>query len=440
MSNLVPSTMRILLYSLPAVYSSTSDEPVLQKKHSLSGVENIPRKKRSVNTLVVPASDELARSVFSSLAFADFDNTRSGQVPRLPPSTLFWETNFEEVPSYIHKNRVIGSSLPYIASTKYSMVYAIDERQDWAIKYHSVCQGSRIKDDPTLREAYFLQLLNAIIPHVTHEFIYLSAVFTPRTSSIYKLVFDGVECPTDPERRPPSVRYLITEKVGVSIGDHLHDWEDGRIPFLNAIDLGIEILNLLRDIHSINIVHGDIHPRNIAFHKISETAILIDFGRARIGPSSTRSLVPSKMCHRHLSPWQSSKSPALHSFRDDAFRAYLTIATMVYGADFNTAQDALCKANFEPDRFAKYMHFKDKTNIFDTTLLFREKSNLRVSYRFHLLAVLPTEIQHQRKAISALLLESLDHVRSLEHGDMPDYDHLIHLLETILDFAPSDPA
>lgn len=421
--------MRSILVSLSSVYCSTFDEGILRKINSLR-IRRFQPKTTIPSTLAVPAWDALAKAVYTSAAFANFDSGSPGPVPRVIPSNLLWETSTEEVPVYIHPDGVIELSLPDIGSSEHSIVYRIGNREDWAIKYHSACYGLILRSDPTLQEAYFLQLLNKIIPHVTHKFIYMSGPFIPTKPSKFKQVSPDIQCGKDPERRPPTVRYLITERVGDSLWGYLDDTDNGRIPFMRAIELGIDILRLIRDIHSINIVHGDVHPGNIAFRN-DRDILLIDFGRSRIGPSDIPELAPTIICHRHLSPWQSLRSQALSSFRDDIFRVYLIMATMIYGDSFNHAQGALCSAELEPDRFTKYMDFKDKSNFFDSSLIFEGRMNRAVSYRFTLSGVLPTERQRERTKISAVLLESLDYVRGLDHAEIPDHDFLIRLLKTI---------
>jgi serine/threonine protein kinase len=92
--------------------------------------------------------------------------------------------------------------------------------------------------------------------------------------SVARFLADGVD---------GDIRFLVTEFVdGVPLGSRLR--EDGPLPERDAVDLAIEVLRALADVHDHGIVHRDLKPDNMMLTSArgqKPQIKLIDFGVAR---------------------------------------------------------------------------------------------------------------------------------------------------------------
>lgn len=106
-------------------------------------------------------------------------------------------------------------------------------------------------------------------------------------------------------------------------------------------------------------------------------------------------------CHGFLSPWSSMKKPL--SYRDDIYRAFQLIATMIFGKVHATAQTDLCDLD-TPEAYREYMHLKLRENLF----------NLRIGEReFRLIDVLRgTTFENRAGEITARLEHALHRIRT----------------------------
>jgi serine/threonine protein kinase len=72
---------------------------------------------------------------------------------------------------------------------------------------------------------------------------------------------------------------------GVSIEKFRGQYADGIFPMYTAVSFGIEVVKGLKKLHSLDIVHGDIHSGNVLLQVDKETKCtrgikFVDFGRA----------------------------------------------------------------------------------------------------------------------------------------------------------------
>jgi serine/threonine-protein kinase len=87
---------------------------------------------------------------------------------------------------------------------------------------------------------------------------------------------------TDDEQALP---YIVMEKLeGASLRQILR--AGGRIPIRAAVRAVVDLLHALDDVHEIGVVHCDLKPENIFFHKDRHgvTPKLLDFGVVRVLP------------------------------------------------------------------------------------------------------------------------------------------------------------
>lgn len=110
------------------------------------------------------------------------------------------------------------------------------------------------------------------------------------------------------------VRFMVQEKVGLSLQDYfidVVDRSDGVSLFRKVMVSAKKIILLLARLHDLGIVHGDIHPGNIVFRQPkgsqelydieTDDIVLTDFGLARFFPDQIGSPV-EEMPSRSLSP------------------------------------------------------------------------------------------------------------------------------------------
>jgi serine/threonine protein kinase len=184
--------------------------------------------------------------------------------------------------------------------------------------------------------------------------------------------------------------------------------------------LGIELFDLLEKIHSIRIIHGDIHGSNIAFR--NDKLVLIDFGRGTIGPDDMdigihEEVLPTTAnlkCHPSVSLWETVRIQPALSYRDDAFRAALVLGLMVHGPQHRLARKNLCG-----DSSRAYHEYLQSRNVLDGSVFVRSKR-----YDLLLSKVLPTMDSTEHKAISEHFAEMLRHIRELAYGEVPDYNRV----------------
>jgi hypothetical protein len=363
------------------------------------GLEPVP------TTLTWPMSDDEARKLYTSTGWANKDELGA---PRVSPSKN-WDTQFETVPKLAKL-----TLLEILGDSDFSAVYSVEEGP-WAIKYHAFCPDEWEPLDSVLVEAYFLQLIADNIPDVTHRVKYLSAGFSPAKASS-KLPFITNQCPGTIKTKPV-VRFLVTEIVGWSIQQVLE--AGNRFTLTDTLAYGIRIFSLLEKLHMKRVIHADIHSGNLAYRGNAENAdnlILIDFGRARIVGSDESGVQPRDevFCHAYVSPWEAtSKGPP--SFRDDAFRTVITLASMVFGIAYAQDMGSMCRTprgEAYREGIRRFIHLRE-SNLFDL-----RPDRIGEDYPIR-------DTSPATHAIRRVWGEILDLIRITEYSQVPDYRTII---------------
>jgi serine/threonine protein kinase len=141
----------------------------------------------------------------------------------------------------------------------------------------------------------------------------------------------------------------------------------GRIPFDQAIEYGIKMIELLKKLHSKNVIHGDAHLGNFAMRRTDpDELMLIDFGRAQyVGPTEIASVkTRSDFCtntvrlHPFYTKWEIKGCN--HAFRDDVYRAVEMTAVIMHGQSHLDYYKTLHKKNK-----AVYREIKNSGNFFN---------------------------------------------------------------------------
>lgn len=357
----------------------------------------------------------------------------------LPPSVDRWDMYSEIVPEWVFPESVIHLSPKPLAVNSRAVLYNIMEHADWVIKYNFHCSARDTMPDGSLPEAFFLDYVSLRVPEITNSLLYASEALVPKSLSkvksprLYKL-----DCSASFGGGVASVRFLIVERVGTDLRAYIE--QRGMIDFIEAIELGIEIYELIQKLHSTGVVHGDIHAGNLAFRQgeisSKRELVIIDFGESRFRPAEDppRSTNETIVCRASISPWQSVGKSYRSTLRDDAFNVAGLMGYMMYGREYIAAQKAICGGRYKPELLQKYMNFKMKENLFDTKLFVIKSSGVEHVYDFHLSRILPRSLSHRATQVSNVLAKVLEHLRGLAFEDRPDYEYIVSLLRGILSF------
>jgi len=231
----------------------------------------------------------------------------------------------------------------------------------------------------------------------------------------------------------PTIRYMVMEKKGESLMHYVRKREFEFLPFITAIEIIRDVFRALHTLHSIGIVHGDIHAGNIVISEelgdgIERRIDLIDFGRA----FTESSIRPQVMAYKPYtfrgimaSHWQLVGLP--WGPRDDAMRCLIVLANITnplfswyYSTEIRGMTNKGAKRDFT---------WKSQKNIFVTTDSTGETFDPTES--------LVSDIGEESvESIRIYLNEILFHVRGLGNAtDVPDYDFIIEKLSSILCLA-----
>lgn len=296
-----------------------------------------------------------------------------------------------------------------------SAVYTIEAfSQQYVIKYHRFCPGGVFDPiDGLVVEYYFLKRLHKI-PDLTHKVFYLSApIDDPLVAG--KLTSGETLCP---DYSVPTVRFMISEKVGLSVADYARS-QGGTLDVDSVINIAMQMIGLLEALQFRNFIHGDAHYGNYALSAQNpDKIILIDFGRARVinvhsdfplgerthikGVSGDRRVV---LCHHSISPWESKALKP--SFRDDVFRVFIAIALLIHGREYLNHITGMCAQKKLEN---KYLNFLTNENILDLGRTVRTQ-------------LPPDTLSHLGAAMGI--------VRATRIDRKPDYDAILFELQQI---------
>jgi hypothetical protein len=379
------------------------------------------KQKTTAGPLRVPNSNAEAVAYYTSPNWADFDQRGH---PRSAPALGLWDRTEESV-----NGKPFRLALPAIASYPKTIVYRISSSHGLVIKYHAYCKVVEDPVESTLRESYFMELVHSHFPDMTTRLVYFSAALTPAATSVWKLKF--LKCQHG-DQAVPIVRYMISERVGETMYGLMVRFN--RIPFAEAIAYGIELVGLLERLHSIRVVHGDIHASNVAFRQ--NKLVLIDFGRGMVGPSPNRvyeDIKPTNeniLCHGTYTMWETINSLPMISFRDDVYRAMLMLAAMIHGDQHRDVQSKMCGNPPIAENVMRYYKIKARSNFFDTTML----NAVGQEFDFRIGSVLPrvNDVDAQ-ELIAYCLGEILVHIRGLKYAQVPNYKFIRRTFEAVQD-------
>ena len=140
------------------------------------------------------------------------------------------------------------------------------------------------------------------------------------------------------------VRYMVMERGGMSLESLISFCPNHRLPLIDGMRILRQLFVALKHIHSLGIIHGDIHRGNIVRSlKDKSSVLLIDFGRSKIynpqnpypeTPVRPKEQVATKQFFSH---WK--LQGYMPSFRDDMFGALYAVAIQTGGRNFGKYMD-----------------------------------------------------------------------------------------------------
>ena len=310
------------------------------------------------------------------------------------------------------------------------------------IKYATDCRvrsggKSGISLHPLIHEYIFMRSLSetGLVPEV--EYISPSQVLKdiPESQGPRSLrTLATARC----TRLGSEARFLIQEKAGMNLSQFFRlARNQPRKLARRAIVLTINLVILLRRIHSHGIVHNDIHHKNVVFKtdKITGELVLIDFEFAEYFVSQLGEPIErprrTELVESNLSPWHLlDQRPGR---RDDVFRAIEKMAeTLSLGslrAEYNQAiQEGLEEVGNPQDQESpEYLEVVKRVAL-DHKLhkpLFTEYCNEKIGFK------------KDHVANAQTVLEGIiNHIRAYSHpDDEPDYEYIVKELHKALAYT-----
>jgi hypothetical protein len=230
-------------------------------------------------------------------------------------------------------------------------------------------------------------------------------------------------------RAGATVRYMIMERTGSNLEDFmsLHDESTHRVDFKLGMRILHQLISRLRVLHSINLIHGDVHMGNVvrALGGDRDQFLLIDYGMAsfydparplpegRVNAPQDGSLFGSSI----LTHWQMMGFEK--SFRDDVLRAMMTVGRTINGVPYIQLVQEVEQSPRGLESLADYF---GSGNLFTTP----------GPEGFDPVDEVPGLSEEARDVIREKLAEMLGHVRGIDSVNAkPDHDLLLGIINHI---------
>ncbi len=349
--------------------------------------------------------------------------------------------------------QVIAPILPPEVAREDVLIEGVAGHPDWVMKWGSTCKQKKSGVADIVRDFWFGQIASKL--QVSQQMYYLSPpgkypLFKP--SIAHFTMYDELYDPPmeddyaweDCARQPYSaVRFIVMERIQFTVGNLVEQQAAPRgleserlvandgLRFQTALVMAISIVKKLKALHNHEnpIVHGDIHMGNIAVKNFDTylreaNFVLIDFGKSFFNEEfegqSPRGNSWGPSCVRSVFNYQGFRA----SFRDDVYRALLAAAFLM-----NKGDSLLRYCQSMKKKINALIQFHGSEFVFDPLY---EKADI-VGIAFPLME------ETERSEIRSHLGEALSLARSVKTVDeKPEYDGIIHHLETALQKIPLD--
>lgn len=227
---------------------------------------------------------------------------------------------------------------PHICRGKKAIIFPIQERPDWLIKYHCDCEELRSglpTFHPLLKESFYGSKAAETSIAVKTLFVSPASFLCAEKEGICNFSMEG-DLYKNCTKHGSTLRYAIMERSpGVTLYQYKKVSHNKVVSVKDAMTLAIGMMDLLETLHTtVGVTHGDIHIQNVLLepsHKFpdSHRIKLIDFENA------TRNIVkPTSLKHERgaysqfmCTQWQIDGTyPAA---RDDVMKAVQMIAELM---------------------------------------------------------------------------------------------------------------
>ncbi|MEO0374512.1 MAG: AAA family ATPase [Cyanobacteria bacterium P01_A01_bin.17] len=135
---------------------------------------------------------------------------------------------------------------------------------------------------------------------------------------------------------------MVLEDIG---GQSLKEWFQGQaVPLEKFLDLALKIVEILRQIHSRNVIHKDINPSNIIVNPASGQLKIIDFGISTQLSRENPTLKNPRVLEgtlAYLSPEQTGRMNRSLDYRTDFYSLGITFYELLTGQLPFPTEDAL---------------------------------------------------------------------------------------------------
>jgi serine/threonine protein kinase len=338
-------------------------------------------------------------------------------LPPFTPSYYSWiNERFEIFPGHIFglpDERVRMPLSEMLGRTHTSEVFAVNT--DWAVKY----TFSRFSDEESLLETRIMERVNSNAPEI---------------AVMHKFSSDPIATPSK------LIRYIVMERVGKPLQRIIPKAYNGKLPLNLAARITIRLVELVRRLHELGVVHGDLHFGNVAVRP-NGGIILIDFGKSKFMDfERLRGMPPPNqvVCHATHSPWEARGHPV--GFRDDIFHIIQMMGFLVHGNEYGSVLSAMCYGPHSTKQDVRnFLRFKTVENIFHTTLsvTFAAPDSV-MQHRFSVGGILGVP-HHASERIKTVFAELLKVVRQPPTPyAIPSYDLIIEYLRE-LESIPTEP-
>jgi hypothetical protein len=438
--------------TMPVALEDTPDRPGLYGEYEVSSdveamIDDVPASLRTTRVGYF-YSDELLSSLdkqtrVSALMQVSDDIENYKSAPQLSYSFEVVDAQFmpSGKPAILRVTDVITNRF----ETTIMEIYGMPSK---VVKYQANCRaliGSQIQLHPILREYWiskyverestkWLQLHNPdvslqISPRVF--FVSPPAALSMRKTSKTDFAMNGLirsQCVT----AGSTVRYMIMERTGSNMEDFmsLHNEATMRIEFGLGMKILYQLITRLKVLHSIGVIHGDIHMGNIvrALGGSRDQFLIIDYGMASFYDlSKPLSEEPSFSIGTFqgssiLSHWE--MKGYRRSFRDDILRAMITVGRIMNGPEYI---EILQNAEGQADGLENLAKFFERGNFFA----------MPVAGGYNPLDDVENLTDDTRAIILKKLRDIRKHAQGISGVNMkPDYDYLlreVHHIQTFLE-------
>ena len=219
-----------------------------------------------------------------------------------------------------------------------STAVLFDAQSTVLLKYQSDCLHMG-QVHPLIREYWLMDRLANTGISVPVFYLSPPAVFDGRSESA-KSSFDMSKEDRESCTNKGSVRVLAMEKAGMDIETIIKTVSPQGLGLSKSIRLMIDLIEKIERMHSLGVIHGDIHPGNIVTglgYNLGDIR-LVDFGNGlyedQLGYEPELQREPLSATLRYSSPW--NLAGIVPSFRDDVYRALLVGAMAMNGKAYLT--------------------------------------------------------------------------------------------------------